>query len=74
MVTPIKKASFGVIQVNRLGGSSIFLKVRISHTVFKLLKAISELTEIPVEQMALLYQNRRLEKGNSVPTLLSFGS
>jgi hypothetical protein len=74
MVTPIKKASFGVIQVNRLGGSSIFFKVRLSYTVFKLLNNISKYTKIPIKQITLLYQNRRLEKGNSVPTLLSFGS
>jgi hypothetical protein len=74
MVTPIKKAGFGVIQVNRLGERSIFFKVRLSYTVFKLLNTISKHTKIPVKQITLLYQNRRLEKGNSVPTLLSFGS
>jgi hypothetical protein len=63
MVTPIKQAGCGVIQVNCLNGPPMFCKVRLGSTVFKLLKGISRSTQIPVEQLSLLYYNRRLENG-----------
>jgi hypothetical protein len=63
MVTPIKKAPFGVIQVNRLVGGPIYFNLRLSSTVYKLMKAISEYTSIPVEQLGRLFNNRRLENG-----------
>jgi len=62
-VTPIKTAGTGVIQVNRLSGTPIFFKVRLSSTIFKLLQKMSSHTSIPVEQMSLLYQGRRLQNG-----------
>jgi hypothetical protein len=63
MVTPIKQAGCGVVQVNCFNGSPMFCKVRLGGTVFKLLKGISRSTQIPVEQLGLLYNNRHLENG-----------
>jgi hypothetical protein len=65
MVTPLKQASTGIIQVIRLCGSPVFFKIKLCSTVFKLLKAIAKNTGIPVEQLGLLYNNRRMENGTS---------
>jgi hypothetical protein len=66
-VTPIKQATTGTIQVIRLCGSPVFFKIKLCSTVFKLLKAIAKVTEIPVEQLGLLYNNCRMETG-TLPT------
>ncbi|PMD28575.1 hypothetical protein NA56DRAFT_653256 [Hyaloscypha hepaticicola] len=61
MVTPLKQASTGIIQLIRPFGSPVFFKIKLCSTVFKLLKAIAKNTGIPVEQLGLLYNNRRME-------------
>ena len=68
MVTPLKQAATGIIQVISLCGSPTFFKIKLCSTVFKLLKAIAKDTGIPVEQLGLLYNNRRMETG-TLPTL-----
>jgi hypothetical protein len=63
MVTPLKQAATGIIQVISLCGPPTFFKIKLCSTVFKLLKAIAKNTGVPVEQLSLLYNNRRMEPG-----------
>jgi len=61
-VTPIKMGPRVTIYMKRLNQATLAVRTHLNATVYELMQMASMCTGIPVEQLGLLFNNRRLKQ------------
>ncbi|CZS92896.1 uncharacterized protein RAG0_03406 [Rhynchosporium agropyri] len=64
MITPIKRGPTQFIYVNQLSKGPPLVMVHSNSSVYEFMSEISKENNVPVDQMRLLYNSRRLEKNH----------
>ncbi|XMA12192.1 hypothetical protein WAI453_004983 [Rhynchosporium graminicola] len=64
MITPIKRGPTQFIYVNQLSKGPPLVMVHSNASVYEFMSEISKENNVPVDQMRLLYNSRRLEKNH----------
>lgn len=60
IVTPIKRGPTQFVYVNQLSKGPLLVMVHSNASVYEFMSEISKMNGVPVEQMGLLYNSRRL--------------